>query len=82
MNKGLDYSIKEAPVEDYIAFYKKIIDNGGIIRLKITGGEPLQPDVRERTIKLVQFALNNIQHFSLIWINSNGNWPIPIEWAN
>lgn len=82
MNKGLDYAIKESPVEDFIDFYQKIINNGGSIRLKITGGEPLQPNVRERTIKLVNFALNNIEHFSLIWINSNGNWPIPIEWAN
>lgn len=44
MNKGLDYSETEAPVEDYIAFYDKIIAQGGTIRLQITGGEPLQPE--------------------------------------
>ncbi len=82
MNKGLDLNEKEVPVEDYITFYQKIIDNGGSIRLKITGGEPLQPNVIERTKQLVDYALKNDKHFSLVWINSNGNWPIPEEWAN
>ena len=83
MNKELDLNEKEVPIEDYIAFYQKIINNGGnIIELRITGGEPLQPNVIERTKQLVDYALKNDKYFSLIWINSNGNWPIPKEWAN
>ena len=41
MNAGWDYAKNEKPVEDYIAFYQKIIDYGYRIRLEFTGGEPL-----------------------------------------
>lgn len=80
MNKGLDYSEEEAPVEDYIAFYDKIIAQGGTIRLQITGGEPLQPGVIERTNKLVEYAQQH-EEIRVIQINSNGNWEIPDAWA-
>ena len=82
MNKELNLNEKEVPVKDYIAFYQKIIDNGGsIIELRITGGEPLQPNVIERTKQLVNYALNEPK-IKKIQINSNGNWSIPEEWAN
>lgn len=80
MNKGLDYSESEVPVEDYIAFYDKIIAQGGTIRLQITGGEPLQPDVIERTSKLVKYAQEH-DEIVMLQINSNGNWEIPDDWA-
>lgn len=80
MNRGLDYSETEAPVEDYIAFYDKIIAQGGTIRLQITGGEPLQPGVIERTSKLVKYAQEH-DEVVMLQINSNGNWEIPDDWA-
>ncbi len=80
MNKGLDLNEKEAPVEDYISFYQKIIDAGYQIELRITGGEPLQPNVIERTKQLMHYALNEPQ-IKKIQLNTNGNWPIPKEWS-
>lgn len=80
MNRGLDYSIQESPIEDFIAFYDKIIQKGATIRLQITGGEPVQPNVIERTNALVKYAQTH-DEVRLLQINTNGYWEIPDEWA-
>ena len=81
MNAGWDYAKNEKPVEDYIAFYQKIIDYGYRIRLEFTGGEPLQPDVIDRTIKLMDYAFSQDAIYE-IRLNTNGAWPIPESWSN
>ena len=82
MNRGLNYNVPELPVERFIDFYKLFIENGHkIFELRLTGGEPLQPNVIERTKKLMNYAIfePNIHKLQL---NTNGFWPIPEEWSN
>ena len=81
MNRGLDFSQPEAPIEDFIKFYDKLIEKGARIKLKITGGEPTQPNVIERTNKIIKYAIDNESIFA-IHINTNGYWPIPKEWKS
>ena len=82
MNKGLDYSEPELPVEEYINFYEKLIkENNAKIKLKISGGEPTQPNVIHRTNQLMEYAIKNPNIYA-IQINTNGYWPIPIEWKS
>ena len=82
MNKGLDYSEPELPVEEYINFYEKLIkENNAKLKLKISGGEPTQPNVLHRTNQLMEYAIKNPNIYA-IQINTNGYWPIPIEWKS
>lgn len=66
-------TIKEVPLEDLLAFYKQI---PGDLVVKITGGEPLQPNNLERTLSFIRQLK---QHCRLIayQVNTNGAWGVP-----
>ncbi len=73
---------KESSMFEVIDYLKIINDRiGAIENVKITGGEPLHPDVIEKTRHIVKYLLNpelnqNINYLQDIQINTNGthNW--------
>lgn len=66
---------EECSLSDLLVFYDKI--DGGLI-IKITGGEPLQPNNLERTIAFVDH-LYSTRNIVSCQINTNGYWGIPKE---
>ncbi len=66
-------TINEVPLEDLLAFYKQIPSE---IKVKITGGEPLQPDNLERTLSFIR-QLKQHCKLTAYQVNTNGAWGIP-----
>lgn len=68
-------TVEEVSVEDLLSFYEQI---EGPLRIKITGGEPLQPNNVARTLA---FIAGLKQRTSLLdyQVNTNGAWGIPVS---
>ena len=79
MNNGLNFSKKEVPVEDLILFYDKLFtkeSNNLNVDFTITGGEPFHPNVKARTVKLLEY-LCNLECIHKVRINTNGYYELP-----
>lgn len=68
-------AVNEVPVADLLTFYKQISDE---LRIKITGGEPLQPNNIERTMSFISGLKQNNKLIDY-QVNTNGAWGVPAE---
>ena len=68
-------TVDEVPVADLLAFYAQIKDT---LRVKVTGGEPLQPNNVARTMSFIAGLKQNNKLFDY-QVNTNGAWGVPAE---
>lgn len=68
-------SVEEVPLDDLLAFYSQI---KGPLCIKITGGEPLQPNNVSRTLSFIAGLKQRTNLFDY-QVNTNGAWGIPVS---
>lgn len=66
-------TVEEVSLDDLLTFYKQIPDE---LTVKITGGEPLQPNNLDRTLSFIS-QLKQHCRLRAYQVNTNGAWGIP-----